>query len=102
HRGAYGGARRVKPMRVIPVLDLMNGVVVRGVAGRRSEYRPLVSRLTMSCAPEDVVAALQTHFGFTEYYVADLDAIQGAEPAWAAFAKLRKLQLWVAAGVARR
>ena len=29
-------------MEVIPVLDLKGGLVVRGVAGRRDEYRPVV------------------------------------------------------------
>ena len=33
-------------MRVIGVLDLKGGVVVRGVAGRRHEYRPIVSPLS--------------------------------------------------------
>jgi phosphoribosylformimino-5-aminoimidazole carboxamide ribotide isomerase len=66
-------------MRIIPVLDVMNGIVVRGVAGRRSEYRPLVSRLTPSCRPGDIAAALHAHFGFTEFYVADLDAIAGRD-----------------------
>jgi uncharacterized protein related to proFAR isomerase len=30
-------------MQVIPVIDLKDGVVVHGIAGRREEYRPLVS-----------------------------------------------------------
>jgi HisA/HisF family protein len=88
-------------MRIIPVLDLLYGVVVHGVAGRRSEYRPLVSRLTASCRPDDVAAALTSHFGFTEFYLADLNAIQGESPAWNTFALLQKqgCHLWVDAGV---
>ncbi len=90
-------------MNIIPVLDLLNGVVVRGVAGRRSEYRPLVSRLTSSCHPLDVAVALRHHFGFTELYVADLNAIQGAYPDWAALALLlaNGFRLWVDAGVVK-
>jgi phosphoribosylformimino-5-aminoimidazole carboxamide ribotide isomerase len=88
-------------LRIIPVLDVMNGVVVRGVAGRRSEYRPLVSRLTASCRPDDVAAALHGHFGFTEFYVADLDAIAGATFAGGILAALhdRGFHLWLDAGV---
>ena len=91
-------------MRIIPVLDLLDGVVVRGVAGRRSEYRPLVSRLTSSCRPAEVAAALASHFGFTEFYLADLNAIQGEEPAWDTFALLQSqgFQLWIDAGVVNR
>ena len=40
-----GSEPEASRMRIIPVLDLMNGVAVRAVGGRRSEYRPLVSRL---------------------------------------------------------
>ncbi len=88
-------------MRIIPVLDLMGGVVVRGVGGRRREYRPVVSQLTTSCAPLDVARAFADHFGLTELYLADLDAIGGARPAWAACDALHAggFRLWVDAGV---
>ena len=88
-------------MRILPVLDLLAGQVVRGVAGRRQEYRPVVSRLTPSSRPLDVARAFREHFGLAELYLADLDAIAGAEPAWAAYAALRAdgFRLWVDAGV---
>jgi phosphoribosylformimino-5-aminoimidazole carboxamide ribotide isomerase len=88
-------------MRVVPVLDLMGGVVVRGIGGRRREYRPVVSRLTASPAPLDVARAFREHFGLTELYVADLDAVEGAPPALPTFAALQVtgFRLWVDAGV---
>ena len=67
---------------VLPVLDLLGGVVVRGVAGRRDEYRPLKSRLTTSTAPLDVARALRSEFDFQRLYVADLDAIVHRRPNW--------------------
>jgi len=88
-------------MRVIPVIDLMGGIVVRGIAGRRQEYRPLVTRLTTSVQPVDVARALAVHFGFREFYLADLDAIGGAEPDFEALDELAgmRLRLWIDAGV---
>ncbi len=88
-------------MRVVPVLDLRGGLVVRGVAGRRDEYRPVVSRLTASAAPRDVAAAFLDRLGLGELYVADLDAIAGAPPALDVFADLLRLgcSLWVDAGL---
>src|SRR5262245_32896730 len=88
-------------MRVIPVLDLKDGQVVRGIAGRRHEYRPVVSRLTPSSQPADVARAFRDHLGLTELYLADLDAIAGAPPALPAYAAVRALglRLWVDAGV---
>lgn len=88
-------------MRIVPVLDLMNGVVVRGVGGRRQEYQPIVSRLTPSCQPVDVAMAFRAHFGLSELYLADLDAIAGRPPALALYAELRAkgFRLWVDAGV---
>jgi phosphoribosylformimino-5-aminoimidazole carboxamide ribotide isomerase len=88
-------------MRIIPVLDLLGGVVVRGVAGRRHEYRPIVSRLTPSCEPRQVARALREGFGFTDFYLADLDAIGGGTPALDVYEELRSLgcRLWVDAGM---
>jgi phosphoribosylformimino-5-aminoimidazole carboxamide ribotide isomerase len=75
-------------LRVIPVLDLMHGVVVRGVAGRRSEYRPIESRLCSSAGPVVVARAIVEKLGLSEFYIADLDAIAGAEPAWGLYEQL--------------
>jgi phosphoribosylformimino-5-aminoimidazole carboxamide ribotide isomerase len=88
-------------MRIIPVLDLTAGVVVRAAGGRRREYRPVVSPLTTSSRPLDVADAFRAHFGLTELYVADLDAIGGAPPALDLYAALRAagFRLWVDAGV---
>ena len=67
-------------MRLLPVLDLLNGQVVRGVAGQRETYRPIVSRWTASAEPLAVAQALRNAFGLTRFYVADLDAILGRPP----------------------
>jgi phosphoribosylformimino-5-aminoimidazole carboxamide ribotide isomerase len=88
-------------MRLIPVLDVRNGVVVRGVGGRRSEYRPVVSRLASSTVPLDVARALVDRFHPRELYLADLDAIGGETPAFDVYRGIRELgvRLWVDAGV---
>ena len=64
-------------MLTIPVLDILNGVVVRGVAGNRQQYRPIRSLLTESVDPSVVLRTIQQEFALTEFYIADLDAIQG-------------------------
>lgn len=88
-------------MRLIPVLDVLGGVVVRGVGGRRSEYRPIVSQLISSTDPVEVAQALVSTFQPAELYLADLDAIAGAGPAVAVYRAIRDLgvRLWVDAGV---
>ncbi len=67
-------------MRIIPVIDLMGGVVVRAVAGRRHEYRPIRSQLVDSPDPPHVARRLLEASGATEFYVADLDAIVTGQP----------------------
>lgn len=67
-------------MRVIPVIDILNSVVVRGVAGQRAEYRPIESCLCGSAEPLAIANAFRNEFGLSTLYVADLDAIQNAEP----------------------
>ncbi len=61
-------------MKVIPVIDLLNGVVVHAFRGARGNYEPLQSMLSRSVDPLDVAMAFKT-FGFSELYAADLDAI---------------------------
>ena len=88
-------------MRIIPVIDLSDKQVVRGVGGRRSEYRPLVSPLSPSSRPLDVARGIRTHVGLSEIYLADLNAIAGGP---ADIATVRTLtadgfRLWVDPGI---
>lgn len=88
-------------MQIIPVLDLLNGRIVRGIAGRREEYRPIQSKLTDSSEPLDVAHAIRSHFDLTHFYLADLDAIEGGEPSIELYGKLQAegFQLWIDAGI---
>lgn len=88
-------------MRIIPVLDLMAGQVVRGVGGRRHEYRPIVSPLVESSSPLHVAQAFRRHFGLAELYLADLDAIAGQPADCRLYHDLIDdgFALWVDAGV---
>ena len=75
-------------MTILPVLDLLDGQVVRGVAGRRAEYRPLRSKLVETAVPLDVARALRNEFRFQNLYVADLDGILHRRPNWDAYRDL--------------
>jgi phosphoribosylformimino-5-aminoimidazole carboxamide ribotide isomerase len=88
-------------MRIVGVIDLLGGVVVRGVGGRRSEYRRVVSSLCASAAPVEIAEAFRREYGVDELYLADLDAIGGAEPAWPVYEALTAagFVVWVDAGV---
>jgi phosphoribosylformimino-5-aminoimidazole carboxamide ribotide isomerase len=61
-------------MKIIPVLDVLNGVVVHGVGGEREKYYPVKSVLCASSDPVNVASTFRS-LGFDELYVADLDAI---------------------------
>ncbi len=88
-------------MRIVGVLDVKDGVVVRGVGGRRENYRPIESPLCPSPEPLAVALALRRAFDLDELYLADLDAIAGAGPALAVYHALRRagFHLWVDAGL---
>ncbi len=88
-------------MRILPVLDLQQGKVVRGVGGRRHEYRPIVSKWTRSTEPLALAEALRSAYGFHDFYLADLDAIAGQPPSWELFARLlaRGFRIAVDAGI---
>jgi len=61
-------------LKVIPVIDILNGIVVHAVRGKRHEYQPLQSILAQSVKPLEVAQVFKT-LGFRELYIADLDAI---------------------------
>lgn len=86
-------------MRILPVIDLKDGLVVRGVGGRRDEYRPIESRLCSDVRFETVAAAF-ANLGFQQAYVADLDAIEkGADIFLEKGSELFSLELIVDAGI---
>jgi phosphoribosylformimino-5-aminoimidazole carboxamide ribotide isomerase len=85
----------------LPVIDLRGGLVVRGVAGKRAEYRPIVSSLVEDAGPQTVARAFRERFDFQECYVADLDAIAGNlanTEAWHSIAAFG-MRLWLDAGI---
>lgn len=88
-------------MQILPVLDLMNGLVVRGVAGQRDRYRPVISRLTDDPSPLSVARAIRECLGLSTFYVADLDAIQNDRPHHDIYTQLVEdgFQLHIDAGV---
>jgi phosphoribosylformimino-5-aminoimidazole carboxamide ribotide isomerase len=65
-------------LKVIPVIDILNGLAVHAVRGRRQEYQPLQSSLCKSTKPLEVAKAFKT-LGFSDLYIADLDAITGSQ-----------------------
>ena len=75
-------------IEIIPVLDLMRGQVVRGVAGQRASYRPVSSCLVDSADPLEVADSFLNQLGLRRIYLADLDAIQHDQPAWTTIEKL--------------
>ena len=64
-----------KSFKIIPVLDLKEGIVVLGMKGERDKYKPLESILTSSVQVMEVIKAFYQKVYLTEYYLADLDAI---------------------------
>ncbi len=86
---------------IIPVIDILQGKVVHAVRGRRKEYQPLKSKLCASTDPLDVAAALKA-LGFSELYVADLDAIICGKVNFSIFKNIVEktgLELMVDAGI---
>lgn len=71
----YEQARNTK-LKIIPVLDIVNGVAVHAVRGIRKEYKPIRSVVSVSSDPLEVACAFEK-IGFSELYIADLDAISG-------------------------
>lgn len=90
------------PLRIIPVIDLMDGQVVHARYGRREHYQPLSSTLCDTCEPLHVAHALMRLHPFGTLYIADLDAIMGRGGNQRPVESIRRhypdLTLWLDAG----
>jgi phosphoribosylformimino-5-aminoimidazole carboxamide ribotide isomerase len=86
-------------MQVIPVLDLIEGLVVRAKMGDRDAYRPIETPLSVTPNPADVARGLMQVGPFPTLYIADLDAIRGRGDNFAALARLREdfpdVEFWI-------
>jgi phosphoribosylformimino-5-aminoimidazole carboxamide ribotide isomerase len=91
-------------MNVIPVIDLLQGQVVRAVRGDRQHYRSIASALCASSEPLTVARILCEHCASRQLYVADLDALQGGVGHVAVVRQLLEalpgIELWLDAGFA--
>lgn len=89
--------------RVIPVLDLRGGLVVRARAGDRDAYAPIHTPLASGSGPAAIALGLLAAHPADTLYVADLDAIvDGRAPDLASLRAIRaacpETALWVDAG----
>jgi phosphoribosylformimino-5-aminoimidazole carboxamide ribotide isomerase len=95
--------KRGKLLRIIPVLDLKGGVVVRARKGERDNYRPIETPLCAGADPVAVAEGLRRLYPFSIFYIADLDAIEGRAPNRDALGRLGAMvpapELWVDAGI---
>ncbi|MET3442871.1 phosphoribosylformimino-5-aminoimidazole carboxamide ribotide isomerase [Variovorax paradoxus] len=91
-------------LNLIPVVDLLQGQVVRAVRGDRKSYRPIVSALCASSDPVTVARILCDHCAARQLYVADLDALQGGAVQIDVLSDVMKalphIELWLDVGLA--
>ena len=88
-------------MRIIAVIDVLGGQVVAARAGNRTQYQPIQSPLCDSASPGEIARAFVEKCGVREFYLADLDGLQGSvanHDAWQAVAKTAE-SLWIDCGI---
>lgn len=90
-------------MHLIPVIDLLDGLVVAARQGNRQTYRPLVTPL---CPEPDILTVARSYlsvFPFRTFYIADLNAIENTGDNHALIARLletqRDIHLWIDSGL---
>jgi phosphoribosylformimino-5-aminoimidazole carboxamide ribotide isomerase len=89
-------------MKIIPVIDLKNGVVVHAKQGNRENYEPISTGL---CKSSDIFQVMESFLGVYEFdcfYIADLNAIthQGNHDSLIAevLARYPQITFWVDKG----
>lgn len=92
-------------MKIIPVIDLKDGVVVHAKLGQRDHYQAIHTPLCASADVHDVIAAFLSIYPFDTFYIADLNAITGLGNHQAlianVLAKHPKRQFWLDCGYQR-
>jgi phosphoribosylformimino-5-aminoimidazole carboxamide ribotide isomerase len=91
-------------MRIIPVIDLLDGRAVHARGGRRHLYRPLSTPLCRDSDPLAVATAYRGMHPFRTFYLADLNAIQdrgdNLDVVRALLRRFRGCRIWLDAGPA--
>ena len=64
-------------MKIIPVIDLKDGLVVHAQQGKRELYQPINTDLCRSADIYHVIQAFMGIYDFDTIYIADLNAITG-------------------------
>jgi len=88
-------------LKIIPVIDILDKKVVHAIKGQRHNYKPLESVLFKSTDPLETAKGFKS-LGFTELYVANLDAIIDCSTDFGFFKDIAEetgLRLMVDAGV---
>lgn len=62
-------------MKIIPVIDLKDGIVVHARQGKRDTYQAIDSPLCRSSSIFEVIEAFLGIYGFDTFYIADLNGI---------------------------
>ncbi len=88
-------------IKVIPVIDVMNGKVVHAVSGKREEYEPLRDSILISNADPYELLKILKRKGFHEIYIADIDSITGTGSNEHVIREALKLNFKVLADVGR-
>ncbi len=90
-------------MEIIPVIDILGGMVVRASGGDREQYPLLQSKLTNSSKPQQVINDLLNWHPFTKIYIADLDAIDYQNRNHALYKEMSQgfsqVNFWIDAGI---
>jgi phosphoribosylformimino-5-aminoimidazole carboxamide ribotide isomerase len=62
-------------MQIVPVIDLLDGLVVAAKQGERASYQPIKSEICSTSSIEDVLNGFLTIYPFKTIYIADLNSI---------------------------
>lgn len=90
-------------MQIIPVIDIMNGVVVHALQGNRQCYQPVQSTLCDSAEPNVVIDGFLALHPFSTLYIADLNQLSANGDNTQLITSLLKqypqIQFWIDQGV---
>ena len=89
-------------MELIPALDILDNQIVHARLGLRKSYRPILSRLSDTSDPIDIIDGLLSLHPFKTFYIADINSIlskgNNAPTIKKIVQKFSKKQFWLDSG----
>ncbi len=86
-------------MKIIPVIDIKNNLVVHAKSGKRNKYEPIKSDLCETSNPKNIIDSFREKLNLDTVYIADLDSIEKKGDNFDIIEKIKNTEIYLDSGI---